>query len=87
MAINIVEPGFAPGSDVSILSDDYVERMKARIPLARTSGPEDAPEAIAFLCSDKASFITGAVLSVDGGNSIGTFESGELGAAKGVTIR
>ena len=85
--INIVEPGFAPGSDVSILSDDYVERMKARIPLARTSGPDDAPEAIAFLCSDKASFITGAVLSVDGGNSIGTFESGELGAAKGVTIR
>lgn len=85
--INVVEPGFAPGSDVSILSDDYVERMKARIPLARTSGPNDAPEAIAFLCSDKASFITGAVLSVDGGNSIGTFESGELGAAKGVTIR
>jgi 3-oxoacyl-[acyl-carrier protein] reductase len=85
--INVVEPGFAPGSDVSVLSDEYVTRMKARIPLARTSGPNDAAEAIAFLCSDKASFITGAVLSVDGGNSIGTFESGELGAAKGVAIR
>ncbi len=85
--VNVVEPGFAPGSAVSKLSDDYVTRMKARIPLGRTSGPEDAPAAIAFLCSDKAGFITGAVLSIDGGNSIGTFESVELGAAKGVATR
>src|SRR5918994_4448675 len=39
--VNAVEPGFAPGSVVSPLSDDYVERMKARIPLGRTSGPDD----------------------------------------------
>lgn len=85
--VNAVEPGFAPGSEVSELSDDYVARMKARIPLGRTSGPGDAPEAIAYLCSEKASFITGAVLSVDGGNSIGTFEPGELGPAKGTATR
>ncbi|AMJ59742.1 SDR family NAD(P)-dependent oxidoreductase [Bosea sp. PAMC 26642] len=77
--VNAVEPGFAPGSSVSELSEEYVARMAARIPLGRTSGPGDAPAAIAYLCSDKASFVTGAVLSVDGGNSIGTFESGELG--------
>lgn len=71
--VNVVEPGFAPGSHVSPLTDDYVANMLRRIPLGRSSGPEDAPAAIAFLCSDKASFITGAVLSVDGGNSIGTF--------------
>lgn len=82
--MNAVEPGFAPGSVVSPLSDDYVERMKARIPLGRTSGPDDAPEAILFLCSPKASFVTGTVLSVDGGNSIGTYESGQLGPAPGV---
>lgn len=76
--VNVVEPGFAPGSAVSPLSDEYVERMKARIPLGRTSGPGDTPEAILFLCSDKASFITGTVLSVDGGNSIGTYEPGQL---------
>jgi 3-oxoacyl-[acyl-carrier protein] reductase len=74
--VNAVEPGFAPGSLVSPLSGDYVERMKARIPLARTSGPEDAPAAVMFLCSPQASFVTGAVLSVDGGNSIGTYEPG-----------
>jgi 3-oxoacyl-[acyl-carrier protein] reductase len=81
--MNAIEPGFAPGSVVSPLSDDYVERMKARIPLGRTSGPDDAPDAILYLCSPKASFITGTVLSVDGGNSIGTYESGQLGPAPG----
>jgi 3-oxoacyl-[acyl-carrier protein] reductase len=72
--VNVVEPGFAAGSEVSLLTEDYVENMLKRIPLGRQSGPDDAPAAIAYLCSDKASFITGAVLSVDGGNSIGTFQ-------------
>ncbi len=48
--------------------------MKARIPLGHTSGPEHTPNAVLFLCSENASFITGAVLAVDGGNSIGTYE-------------
>jgi 3-oxoacyl-[acyl-carrier protein] reductase len=78
--VNVVEPGFAPGSVVSPLSPDYVERMKARIPLGRTSGPADAPGAILYLCSEAAAFITGAVLSVDGGNSIGTYEPGAIRA-------
>jgi 3-oxoacyl-[acyl-carrier protein] reductase len=72
--VNVVEPGFAPGSDFSLLPDDYVERMKARIPLARASEPDDAANAVLFLCSPAASYITGAVLSVDGGNSIGTYQ-------------
>jgi 3-oxoacyl-[acyl-carrier protein] reductase len=76
--VNVVEPGFAPGSTVSPLSEAYVERMKARIPLGRTSEPEDAAQAVIYLASDAASFITGAVLSVDGGNSIGSFEPGPL---------
>ncbi len=72
--VNVVEPGFAPGSEVSELPPDYVARMTARIPLNRTSGPQDAPNAVLYLCSGAASFITGAVLSVDGGNSIGTYQ-------------
>jgi 3-oxoacyl-[acyl-carrier protein] reductase len=71
--VNVVEPGFAPGSDFSVLPPGYAEEMIARIPLARASGPEDAPEAVLYLCSPAASFVTGAVLSVDGGNSIGTY--------------
>jgi 3-oxoacyl-[acyl-carrier protein] reductase len=76
--VNVVEPGFAPGSVVSPLTPEHVQTMKARIPMARTSGPEDAPGAIMYLSSAKAGFITGATLSVDGGNSIGTYEPGEL---------
>ncbi|MFC0408460.1 SDR family NAD(P)-dependent oxidoreductase [Roseomonas elaeocarpi] len=72
--VNVVEPGFAPGSDVSLLPPGYAEDMIARIPLNRASGPGDAPRAVLYLCSEAASFITGAVLSVDGGNSIGTYQ-------------
>ena len=72
--VNVVEPGFTPGSEVSQLSPEYVERMTARIPLGRTSGSGDAAGAVLYLCSPAASFVTGAGLSVDGGNSIGTYE-------------
>jgi 3-oxoacyl-[acyl-carrier protein] reductase len=72
--VNVVEPGFAPGSEVSLLPADYVEKMTARIPLGRTSAPDDTPGAVMYLCSDAAAYITGAVLAVDGGNSIGTYE-------------
>jgi 3-oxoacyl-[acyl-carrier protein] reductase len=71
---NAVSPGFAPGSTVSPLPEAYVEAMLARIPLGRASGPDDAPAAVLFLCSDRASYITGATLAVDGGNSIGTVD-------------
>ena len=70
--VNTVEPGFAPGSQVSLLEDEYVTRMTSTIPLGRTSGPGDAPEAVLFLCSSRASFITGASLAVDGGRTAGT---------------
>ena len=69
--VNIVEPGFAPGSEVSPLSDAHVTRVLSNIPLGRASGPRDAPAAILYLCSAEAGFVTGTVLSVDGGNSIG----------------
>lgn len=72
--VNVVEPGFAPGSDFSHLPEDYVDRMTARIPLGRNSGPDDTSCMVLYLCSTAASYITGAVVSVDGGNSIGTFQ-------------
>lgn len=76
--VNVVEPGFAPGSVVSPLTDEHITNMKKRIPLARTSEADDVPAAILYLCSAQAAFITGAVLAVDGGNSIGTYEPGHL---------
>lgn len=76
--VNVVEPGFAPGSVVSPLSPEYVDRMLSRIPLGRSSGPNDAPGAVLYLASERAGFITGATLSVDGGNSLGVFEPGPI---------
>ncbi len=70
--VNAVEPGFAPGSHVSNLTDAHVEATSAKIPLGRVSGPEDAPSAVLYLASSHASYITGATLSVDGGNSAGS---------------
>lgn len=70
--VNTVEPGFAPGSEVSPLPDEHVKATAARIPLGRTSQREDVPSAVMFLCSEQASFITGATLSVDGGISAGS---------------
>lgn len=70
--VNAVEPGFAAGSTVSALTDEHVAATSGNIPLGRTSRPEDATQAILYLCSEAASYVTGATLAVDGGNSIGT---------------
>jgi 3-oxoacyl-[acyl-carrier protein] reductase len=70
--VNAVEPGFAPGSTASPLTQGHVEATLAQIPLGRGSSPTDAPDAIMFLASSKAAYITGATLAVDGGNSIGS---------------
>ncbi len=71
--VNTVQPGFAPGSEVSELSQDHVRSMTARIPLGRTSGPGDAPSAVLWLASSAASFVTGTTLAVDGGRTAGDY--------------
>lgn len=70
--VNAVEPGFMAGSDVSPLSDEHVNAAIGGIPLGRPSSPKDVTNAVLYLCSDGAAYVTGATLTVDGGNSIGT---------------
>ena len=69
--VNLVEPGFASGSTSSPLPEEHVKGMSGRIPLGRESGPEDTPNAVLYLASEAASFITGISLPVDGGNGAG----------------
>lgn len=71
--VNAVSPGFAPGSSVSELNEEYVAMMTRSIPLGRTSGPGDSSQAVLFLCSEAASYITGTTLVCDGGRAAGTF--------------
>lgn len=72
--VNALEPGFAAGSAVSPLSEEHVRRAVAGIPLGRASRMEDVAPAVMYLTSAAASFVTGATLSVDGGNSAGTLD-------------
>jgi 3-oxoacyl-[acyl-carrier protein] reductase len=77
--INSVQPGFAPGSEVSVLSDDHINTMRGRIPLGRTSGRHDAPSAVLWLASGAASFVTGTTIAVDGGRTAGDYTAPPAG--------
>ncbi len=69
--VNEVEPGFSSRSESAVFPPGYVEALRGAIPLGRESGPDDAANAVLFLCSDKAAYITGTSVAVDGGNSAG----------------
>lgn len=65
--VNAVAPGFILTPMTGKMPENVLEMMKDKSPLRRLGLPEDVANAYAFLASDEASFITGAVLSVDGG--------------------
>jgi 3-oxoacyl-[acyl-carrier protein] reductase len=70
--VNAVAPGFVATDIVSSMPDAIKQSMVDRTPLGRMGRPEDIAEAYAWLASDRASFVHGAVLSVDGGLVSGT---------------
>lgn len=65
--VNAVAPGFIETDMTKVLSDEVVQAMKANIPLKTLGQPRDVAKAVCFLVSDEAAYITGQVLSVDGG--------------------
>jgi 3-oxoacyl-[acyl-carrier protein] reductase len=70
--VNAVAPGFISTDMVKQIPEKILQGMVARTPLGRMGQPEDIANAYAWLASDQASFITGTVLSVDGGVVTGT---------------
>jgi 3-oxoacyl-[acyl-carrier protein] reductase len=68
---NAVAPGFIETSMTSALGEDFKQMAVKNIPLGRVGSPEDVASAVAFLASDEASYITGHVLSVNGGMLMG----------------
>ena len=64
---NAVAPGFIKSDMTDKLSDEVKEKYYEGIPLARFGEVSDIAEAVAFLASDRASYITGQVINVDGG--------------------
>ena len=67
ITVNAVAPGYITTALTDVLSDEYRAAAIKATPMGRLGKPEDVAYAVAFLASDQAAFITGQVLSVDGG--------------------
>jgi len=67
ITVNAVAPGFISTDMTAVLSEEIKQKMLVNIPLARFGSSEDIAEAVKFLASDGASYITGHVLDVNGG--------------------
>jgi 3-oxoacyl-[acyl-carrier protein] reductase len=67
ITVNAVAPGFITTNMTAGLSDEIKNTIQSKIPLGKTGTPEDIANAVAFLASVEASYITGQVLCVDGG--------------------
>ena len=67
VTVNCVAPGFIDTDMTKALTDEQQATLKAQIPLGRLGQPEDIAEAVAFLASPQAAYITGVELHVNGG--------------------
>lgn len=68
--VNAVAPGFVATPILDTIPESVLQDMKARVPLKRLGKPEEIANVYAFLASDEASYINGAVIEVSGGMTV-----------------
>jgi 3-oxoacyl-[acyl-carrier protein] reductase len=68
---NAVAPGFIETPMTAVLGEEFKQNALQSIPLGRIGGPDDIANAVAFLASEEAAYITGHVLNVNGGMLMG----------------
>lgn len=71
ITVNAVAPGWVDTAMTEVLPEDMKEQMRKAIPLGRAGKPEEIAFAVRWLASDEAAYITGHVLSVNGGMLMG----------------
>jgi 3-oxoacyl-[acyl-carrier protein] reductase len=67
ITVNAIAPGFIETDMTAVLPEVYKTEIKNRIPLARFGRSEDVANAVVYFASDEASFVTGQILTIDGG--------------------
>lgn len=70
VTVNAVAPGFIATDMTSALGEDILTQVRKEIPLGRLGEPQDVADAVLYLASDAASFITGHILTIDGGLTV-----------------
>ena len=70
ITVNAIAPGFVETEMTDVLKEDIKEAACRQIPLGKFGKPEDIADMVVFLASEKADYITGQVISVDGGMNI-----------------
>jgi len=68
---NVISPGFVETDMTSELDDKRRSDIAAQVPLGRFSSPDEIADVVAFIASNQASYITGAIIPVDGGLGMG----------------
>jgi 3-oxoacyl-[acyl-carrier protein] reductase len=67
ITVNAIAPGFIETDMTAVLPEVYKTEIKNRIPLARFGRSDDVANAVLYFASDEASFVTGQILTIDGG--------------------
>ena len=67
VTVNAIAPGYIQTDMTAVLPDEVKAKILAQVPMGRIGQPDDIANAVKFLCSDDAAYITGQVLAVNGG--------------------
>ena len=71
ITVNVLLPGFVQTDMTAVLPEERMAEIKTQVALGRLATPEEIAGVVTFLASDAASYVTGAVLAVDGGLGMG----------------